>query len=82
MQLLNYIFIQYEFNLIFKIIFIIILIKLKMKFYEFKKKSLDDIPTINDDEKFELKLENNNISNFNTEKISINCRKLHLQNNK
>lgn len=53
-----------------------------MKIYEFKKKSLDDIPTINDDEKFELKLENNNISNFNTEKISINCRKLHLQNNK
>jgi hypothetical protein len=53
-----------------------------MKIYEFKKKSLDEIPTILEDEKFELNLESNNISNFITEKIPVNCRKLFLQNNK
>jgi hypothetical protein len=51
-----------------------------MKVYDFRKKSLEEIPLIKEEDDFELKLDTNSIALF--ESIPQNCQKLSLSYNK
>ncbi len=53
---------------------------MNIKEYDFRFKNLEDLPLINEIEKFKLIIDNNNISTFET--ISENCREISITYNK
>lgn len=51
-----------------------------MKVYDFRKKALEEVPIIVEEDEFELKLDNNSVTFL--ENIPLNCQKISLTNNK